>query len=1262
MSKANKIKAPSSKEKITIRLMILFGLLSFGNFFYWFLDSSLIEDRILFLLLVLTIVYDTLKIFYIWYHYWDVSIPTKPKFTRDLTVDVFTTYFPGEPYEMIKKTLLAIQKIKYSHTTYLCDEANNDHLKSFCKENNIIHVTRNNRTDAKAGNINNALLQAKGDICLILDPDHVPSDIFLDEVVPYFEDETIGFVQTVQAYYNIKESLVAKGAAEQTFHFYGPVMMSMNSYGTVNAIGANCVFRRKALDSIGGHAAGLSEDMHTAMKLHAKGWKSIYVPEVFTKGLVPASLTAYYKQQLKWSRGTLELLVTVFPKLFRKFSWRQKIHYGILPFHYLSGISYLISFLIPIISLFTATTPWKGNVVNFGLILTPILVCILGIRFYSQRWVMFKSERGIHLTGGILQTCTWWIFIIGFIYTVIRKKVPYLPTPKEDKENTSWKILMPNLFVGAISIIAVIYGLSIDLTPFSIFMSGFALLNASFMFYTLIFAYQKQKVVSENFHSEESSPISMLDLLKDLSFHVWRKTALPVIIVVLIASMLIQQGIEYGKWGGVKPEVQNKHIINYLGIFAPKNDNGITYLKNVKQISKQIDENFDIISLYIAWEKNIESNFPQSLLDSIYKQKSIPMITWEPWLNSFKGEPDSNNHVFELISEGHFDNYLISFAEKLKNLQMPVFLRFAHEFDNPFYPWYVGGDDAESKFKRAWIHTYEIFKDLQANNVIWIWNPWKSENVASFYPGKEYVDWIGVNVLNYGLLNQDGKGQDFKKLYEPFHNEFENLPSTPVIISEFGTLKDDQKQDKWINNAFVAIENEFEEIKSVIYFSSKVDNNWPKGLQINEDLDWTIAKSQVIKNSFSSKEVPDYVFSPLPNFKTKEKNIVSIKTEGFKNIKGINLKKGHDWRKDYHVLSRENLLLDFEKIKRLGINTIKFEGNSVYDYNVLNIAKEFDLDVSYGFWIPADLDFVRDTLKTKLLKQTILKTISKKKIYTNISSWNIQNDVLYNQKDYYLKPRILYQNRAYVIWLSSLVQEIKKIDPSRTLIVDLEVNLQSINHSKMIVDNVKGIDGFGLVVKSDKHLDHLIAYLNRSKIEFLFSEIRVPILTRPEIFNSKQPFFITSWQDQHESNKLTFDGIIDRKGRYKTDHFKLLNAMQKSNIKIESCKVRILKPATLIVEDKILGYYAMCYDTVEGWKRGGEIKDLSFEWSMVKSDIHGNYLAIKDIGYGDSISIKIPWDHELYRLLLTTFKGETITSTTITELNTPFLYKKDIKQ
>jgi len=1249
------IKEPTIKEKLTLRILILLGLLSIVNFFYWFLSPEFIDHKLLFWLLIVLFSFDSFRVIYIWYHYWDISVPEKPLLTKKLSADVLTTYFPGEPYDMVENTLLAIKRIKYPHTTYLCDEANDAHLKDFCKKHDIIHVTRDNRINAKAGNINNALKQATGDICLILDPDHVPKEDFLDEVIPYFEDENIGFVQSVQAYYNVDESLVAKAAAEQTFQFYGPVMMTMNTYGTVNAIGANCVFRRKALDSIGGHAAGLSEDMHTAMQLYAKGWKSVYVPKIFTKGLVPGSLTSFYKQQLKWSRGTLELLVSVFPKLYKKFTWRQKIHFGILPLHYLSGLVVLICFLIPIISLFAAATPWKGNIINFGFIVAPVLASILGVRLFVQRWVMDKSEWGTHFLGGLLQTCTWWVNITGLVYTIIRKKVPYLPTPKEDNEQTSWKITVPNLAVGVISIIAVIYGLSIDFTPFSVFMSGFALINASFMFFTLVFAYEKPKPVKATFEFNGKKK-SLFNSGKFMFFTAWQKAALPLVVLIAAVSGGFYYHTEYVKWGGVQPEVQEKNVINYIGIFAPSHDDGITSLDIVINISDQIEENFDIISHYLAWNKDIESSFPDALIDSVYMNQSIPMITWEPWLNTFEDEISDEDHVYDLITSGFFDSYISEFADKLKELDKPIFLRFAHEFDNPFYPWYMSGDQAASKFKGAWIHTYEIFKNRDAHNVIWIWNPWKPENIADSYPGREYVDWVGINILDYGEFSTDGEWYDFESLYEPFHKELNKLPLTPVVISEFGTLRDGQNQNQWIEDAFSVIENDYSEIKSVIYFNSSVDKNWPDGMEPDGYLNWTIPQNQTFKNSFKSKKVPNYVFTPLPLLKnnTHESEVNSASELSLEKTKGINLKYGNEWRKNYHVLNRRKLQSDFERIKNLGFNSIKITGNSVYVYNILNISREMELDVSFGFWVSESIDFMKDPQRANQLHKSIIHEIEQHKNNAHISSWNIQNDVLYNQKDFFHKPELLYQNRAYINWLEKLVSKIKEIDPTRPIIIDLEVNLLSEYHAQLLANNVSGIGYFGLAVKNDEHLHSVTDYFEGTEKQYLFSEIDTDDLFHPETSNANPLFFVTSWQDQHESNKLTFDGIIDRKGRSKNEYFQLKHVLNETETVNENKTVRILKPATPVYENEVLHYYSMLYIDGNGWIGGHDTESYSFEWSLVKQDEHGNHLAIRDIHNGPVLRLRVPKNYEYFKLLLTVTDGNSI-ATTITKLNTPLV-------
>jgi len=1234
----NNINQPTKKEVITLRLIIVIGLLSVINFFYWFLKPELMGDETLYWFVTIVMIFDTLRVLYIWYHYWDIKVPVKPKVYKDLTVDVLTTYYPGEPYKMTTQTLLAIKEISYPHTTYLCDEADDEFLKSFCKEHDIIHVTRKNRINAKAGNINNALKQATGEICLIIDPDHVPKSNLLDEVIPYFSDDKIGFVQTVQGYYNITESYVAMGAAEQTFHFYGPIMMCMNAYGTVNAIGANCVFRREALDSIGGHAPGLSEDMHTAMQLHAKGWKSIYVPKVLTKGLVPASLTSYYKQQLKWSRGTMELLVITFPKLFKKFTWRQKLHYGILPLWYLSGLFLLLGFLIPILSLINASLPWKGNIINFGLIYLPVFICIVSIRIYVQKWVLNKSERGVHIMGGLLLISTWWVFIIGFIYTVFRKKVPYLPTPKEDNELTNFKILIPNIFVAIISLTAIIYGLSIDLTPFTIFMSGFAFINAFFMLYTIVFAYQKAKAVKLNL---EDHKITYSKLIRDFSFKIFNKISLPLVIIVTFLSMAFLYYGEYLKWSGVMSSPENKTPINYVGVFAPKDDNGLTNLNDLEKNSHINNSKFDLISLYLTWNKDIEKSYPQNLIDSIYQKEALPVITWEPWLNSFQNDLiDEDMHVYDYINTGYFDDYLKKFANKLKSQGKPVFLRFAHEFDNPFYPWYVIGSEGETKFKQAWVHVYEVFKNQNADNVIWIWNPWQPDNIKSFYPGKEYVDWVGVNILNYGLLNEKKKNRSFESLYEPFHEVLKDLPATPVIISELGSLSNNSTEN-WIDNAITMIETDYKEIKSIIYFHSMVDDNFPIGDAPKQYLNWIEASEQSTKNLFQDKKVPEYVFNSLNDEKSIDINN-NQQAISLNNIIGVNLKKGYDWKNDYHILNRKNLISDFEKMKALGVNTIKYQGNSIYDHNVMQIGKDYNFKIAYSFWITEHTKFIEDTLKTGKLSKHILKIVKKQKDENQIVSWHIENDILYNQKDYFHKPEILYQNIAYIKWLRELVNNIKSIDDKRPVVIDIEVNKETIHNIEKIRNQINNIDVFGLVIKDYDYFDIVTEFLNKNKINYIISSLATDNLDNYKRLKDDYSVFIASWQDKHEIGKLSFDGLIDRKGRLKETYYNVYSQNIEQNITFDIPEINILKPAQLIYDNLIYTYTAMTYSNEQGWKSCSNNVGFNYEWTLIKCDQYGNEIALKELTKTPILSLKVPKNHDNYKLQLSVLKGNQV--------------------
>ena len=336
-------------------LLVLFiaGILSILQFADWWFREDHIGNIWLFILLSVVFWYSTFRLIVIWMSYLRIAKPEQIEAPQGLRIAIFTTSSPGEPLEMFEKTLAACRNITYPHTTYLLDDTRNPAFKECAERNGAVWLELVGIPGAKAGKINAALQLTTEDFILVLDPDHIPFPNFLDHTLGYFQDDKVGFVQVSQAYYNQYRSFTAKGAAEQTYAFYGPTQMGMHGYGCSVAIGANCTFRRKALESIGGHGIGLAEDLITSIRIHAAGWKSIYNPVVVSRGLVPEDFGSFCKQQLKWSRGVFEVTFVEMPKLFRKLTGWQRISYLTIGTYYLSGATSFFFTIIPFLFFFT---------------------------------------------------------------------------------------------------------------------------------------------------------------------------------------------------------------------------------------------------------------------------------------------------------------------------------------------------------------------------------------------------------------------------------------------------------------------------------------------------------------------------------------------------------------------------------------------------------------------------------------------------------------------------------------------------------------------------------------------------------------------------------------------------------------------------------------------------------------------------------------------------------------------------------------------
>ncbi len=420
-------------DRFVLLILFIAGVISIVLLSEWWFQAKHIVNFPLFVFLSTFFWYGVFRVILIWINYLRITKPLEvPIPESGLRVAVFTTSAPGEPLSMFKKTFEALNNLTYPHQTYLLDSTEDPAFKQLAEEYGVTWLDLANLPGAKAGKVNKALELTTEDYILILDPDHIVFPNFLDQTLGFFQDEKVGFVQVSQGYYNQSASFVAAGAAEQTYSFYGPTQMGLNGYGAAVAIGANCTFRRKALESIGGHAVALAEDLVTSMRIHAQGWTSVYNPVIVSRGIVPEDFGSFAKQQLKWSRGVFEVLFVDYPNLFKKFTFWQRFSYGAISFYYFTGFLTLFFILIPPLYFTTGVIPANMIFSEFIIKGTPILVIATLIYAYSQKFMVHpETERGFHWRAMILKYALWPIYSLGFFLSLLNYKIPYIPTSKK---------------------------------------------------------------------------------------------------------------------------------------------------------------------------------------------------------------------------------------------------------------------------------------------------------------------------------------------------------------------------------------------------------------------------------------------------------------------------------------------------------------------------------------------------------------------------------------------------------------------------------------------------------------------------------------------------------------------------------------------------------------------------------------------------------------------------------------------------------------
>jgi hypothetical protein len=227
--------------------------------------------------------------------------------------------------------------------------------------------------------------------------------------------------------------------------------------------------------------------------------------------------------------------------------------------------------------------------------------------------------------------------------------------------------------------------------------------------------------------------------------------------------------------------------------------------------------------------------FPTNPMESIRLHGSIPFFSWSS--QSIPAQTEEPEFQLADVIDGTYDSYIREFAEAAKEWGHPFFLRFDWEMNANWFEWSEGVNGNQSgEYVAAWRHVHDIFTEVGATNATWVWCPYvdpgqKMTNLASLYPGPEYVDWTGLDGYNWGTNPASPKGwKTFDELFSATYAQITETvaPGKPMVISETGSSEYGGSKAAWIKEALESARTKYPELHGLLWFEKYDDGmDWP---------------------------------------------------------------------------------------------------------------------------------------------------------------------------------------------------------------------------------------------------------------------------------------------------------------------------------------------------------------------------------------------------------------------------------------------------
>jgi cellulose synthase (UDP-forming) len=412
-------------------------------------------------------VYGAFTTFLFFFTAWKLKDRTPLPPLQDRRVDIFIPT-KSEPTAILRKTLLACGDVRYPHRTLVLDDGNRPEVRDLCKELDCIYLARGTSEGAKAGNLNYGLAHSNAEFIAVFDADHVPLPTFVERLIGFFADDKVAFVQTPQEFYNVdsfQHRLDRKNKyiwGEQ-YLFFSLIQPGKDHWNSAYFVGSCALMRRKALDDVGGFATGcITEDMLTSLRMHGKGWASIYLNENLAYGIAAETILPFHVQRQRWGIGNWQIFFKSNPLLMRGLTFPQRLNYLSSMIYPLEGIQKIIFYATPPVAIFTGLLPMRALDINYVLHFVPYFILSSFAfnemaRGYGGQLMLEQFSMGKYFT----YLRSMWLFLVP------KARSEFKVTPKGvGGRMIPFTFIVPQMLVLLASFLAVgfaVYGLAFGL-------------------------------------------------------------------------------------------------------------------------------------------------------------------------------------------------------------------------------------------------------------------------------------------------------------------------------------------------------------------------------------------------------------------------------------------------------------------------------------------------------------------------------------------------------------------------------------------------------------------------------------------------------------------------------------------------------------------------------------------------------------------------------------------------------------------------------